>query len=160
MLIRWFAILTLACVDETLWWYHSNKTSVARLLHPSYSFSVFCKSKFECLGEICCWIAASRSEGFKMNLSHAHKGKSQILVSFRAPTNTSVIFMFKWRSLNLRLSSIFYLFSTLSYLALHKFNPGAFSPPLTGFYGASREITWMNVNENHFSTSFSYRTHF
>ena len=70
-------------------------------------------------------MVTTRSEGFKMNLSHANKGKSQILVSFRAPTNTSVSFMFKWSSLNLRLSSIFYLFSTLNYLALHKFNPGA-----------------------------------
>ena len=127
-----FSILTLACVDETLWWYHSNETSVGRLLHPTYSFSVFCKSKFEFLGEICCLMAATRSEGFKMNLSHTRKGR-QILVSLRAPRNTSVIFMFKWHSFNWRLSSIFFLFSTLNYLALHKFNSGTFSPPLTGF---------------------------
>lgn len=71
-----------------------NKTSLARLLYPTYSFAVFCRSKFEFWGEICCLMAATRSEGFKMNLSHTRKG-SQILVSFRAPTNTSVIFMFK-----------------------------------------------------------------
>lgn len=57
-----------------------NKTSLARLLYPTYSFAVFCRSKFEFWGEICCLMAATTSEGFKMNLSHTRKG-SQILVS-------------------------------------------------------------------------------
>ena len=45
---RLLVILPFISVDEIIWFYHSNETSLAQLLYTTIHFFEFCQKEFEC----------------------------------------------------------------------------------------------------------------